>query len=51
MSQAMSNAVCFPRGFKANGIHCGVRKNRIKKDLALIYYYNNKKLPEGFEFN
>ena len=37
MSQAMSNAVCFPRGFKANGIHCGVRKNRIKKDLALIY--------------
>ena len=37
MSQAMSNAVCFPKGFKANGIHCGVRKNRTKKDLALIY--------------
>lgn len=37
MSQSMSNAVCFPKGFQANGIHCGVRKNRIKKDLALIY--------------
>lgn len=26
-------------------------KEKIIKDLALIYYYNNKKLPEGFEFN
>ena len=24
-------------GFKANGIHCGIRKNHSKKDLALIY--------------
>lgn len=25
-------------------------KEKIIKDLAMIYYYNNKKLPNGFEF-
>ncbi len=29
--------VCAAAGFLAAGIHCGVRKNRSKKDLALIY--------------
>ncbi|HOJ47423.1 MAG TPA: bifunctional ornithine acetyltransferase/N-acetylglutamate synthase [Bacillota bacterium] len=29
--------VCAPKGFKAGGIHCGIRKNKEKKDLALIY--------------
>lgn len=29
--------VCAPKGFLATGIHCGVRKNKTKKDLALIY--------------
>lgn len=24
-------------------------KEKIVKDLALIYYHNNKKLPDGFE--
>jgi len=28
--------VCAAKGFKANGIHCGIRKNHSKKDLALI---------------
>ena len=28
--------VCAAKGFKANGIHCGIRKNRTKRDLALI---------------
>ena len=28
--------VCAASGFKANGIHCGIRKNHSKKDLALI---------------
>ena len=28
--------VCAAKGFKANGIHCGIRKNKTKKDLALI---------------
>ena len=29
--------VCEAKGFTANGIHCGIRKNRSKRDLALIY--------------
>ena len=28
------------KGFKVNGIHCGIRKNKSKKDLALIYSEN-----------
>ena len=28
--------VCAPSGFKANGIHCGIRKNKVKRDFALI---------------
>ncbi len=32
----ISGGVCAAQGYKANGIHCGVRKNRTKKDLALI---------------
>ena len=32
----ISGGVCAATGFKASGIHCGIRKNRTKKDLALI---------------
>ena len=32
----IQGGVCAARGFKANGVHCGIRKNRTKKDLALI---------------
>ena len=32
----IEGGVCAAKGFRANGLHCGVRKNRIKKDLALI---------------
>ena len=32
----IEGGVCAAKGFKANGIHCGIRKNRNKKDLALI---------------
>ena len=32
----LEGGVCAPKGFKANGIHCGIRKNKSKKDLALI---------------
>ncbi len=28
--------VCAPQGFRASGVHCGIRKNQSKKDLALI---------------
>lgn len=33
----VSGGVCAPKGFSANGIHCGIRKNKTKKDLSLIY--------------
>ncbi len=29
--------VCAAKGFTASGVHCGIRKNRTKKDLALIF--------------
>ena len=32
----MEGGVTFPAGFRASGIHCGLRKNKNKKDLALI---------------
>lgn len=34
--EIISGGVCAAKGFKANGIHCGIRKNKIKKDLSLI---------------
>ncbi|MBQ6893569.1 MAG: bifunctional ornithine acetyltransferase/N-acetylglutamate synthase, partial [Clostridia bacterium] len=33
----ISGGVCAAKGFTAGGVHCGVRKNRTKKDLAMIY--------------
>ncbi len=33
----IGGGVCAAKGFTASGVHCGVRKNRTKKDLALIY--------------
>ena len=35
--KTISGGVCAAKGFLANGIHCGIRKNKTKKDLALIY--------------
>jgi len=32
----INGGVTAAKGFKANGVHCGIRKNRTKKDLALI---------------
>ncbi len=32
----IEGGVCAPRGFRANGVHCGIRKNKTKRDLALI---------------
>jgi glutamate N-acetyltransferase/amino-acid N-acetyltransferase len=32
----ITGGVCAPKGFKAAGIHCGIRKNKSKKDFALI---------------
>lgn len=35
--QIKEGGVCFAKGFKASGIHAGIRKNRTKKDLSLIF--------------
>ncbi|MBP3396692.1 MAG: bifunctional ornithine acetyltransferase/N-acetylglutamate synthase, partial [Clostridia bacterium] len=32
----IEGSVCAAKGFRAGGIHCGIRKNKIKKDLTLI---------------
>ena len=32
----ISGGVCAAKGFTASGVHCGIRKNRTKKDLALV---------------
>ena len=33
----INGGVCAAKGFLANGIHCGIRKNRTKRDISLIY--------------
>lgn len=35
--EIVSGSVTAPKGFLAAGIHCGIKKNSLKKDLALIY--------------
>ncbi len=35
--EIIKGGVCAAKGFYANGIHCGIRKNKTKKDLSLIY--------------
>ncbi len=32
----ISGGVCAAKGFRANGLHCGIRPNTTKKDLALV---------------
>ncbi len=34
--QFTDGGICAPKGYKAAGVHCGIRKNKTKKDLALI---------------
>ncbi len=36
MIQQVNGGVCAAKGYKASGIYCGIRKNKSKKDLALI---------------
>ena len=35
--EIINGGVCAAKGFLASGIHCGIRKNKEKRDLALIY--------------
>lgn len=37
MLKQIQGGVCAAKGFTANGVHCGIRKNKTKRDLALIY--------------
>ena len=33
----IQGGVCAAKGFTANGVRCGIRKNKTKRDLSLIY--------------
>ena len=33
----IQGGICAAKGFSANGIHCGIRKNKTKRDLSLIF--------------
>ena len=33
----IEGGICAAKGFSANGVHCGIRKNQTKKDLSLIF--------------
>lgn len=33
----IEGGVCAAKGYLANGVHCGIRRNRTKRDLALIF--------------
>lgn len=47
----IAGGVCAPKGFKANGIHCGIRKNRTKRDLALIFSETKAKAAAVYTTN
>ena len=36
MIKLIEGGVCAAKGFKASGVHCGIRRNQTKKDLAMI---------------
>ncbi len=33
----IEGGICAAKGFTAGGVHCGIRKNKSKRDLALIF--------------
>ncbi len=37
MIKLINGGVCAAKGFLAGGVHCGIRKSRLKRDLSLIY--------------
>ncbi len=38
--ELIKGGICAAQGFTASGIHCGIRKNKSKRDLALILSEN-----------
>jgi len=37
MIKIIDGGVCAAKGFTASGVHCGIRHNRTKKDISLIF--------------
>ena len=35
--EKINGGICAAKGFTANGVHCGIRKNKGKRDLSLIF--------------
>ena len=35
--ELINGGICAAKGFTAGGVHCGIRKNKTKRDLALIF--------------
>ena len=35
--EIINGGICAAKGFTAGGIHCGIRKNKSKRDLSLIF--------------
>ncbi|MBQ9743558.1 MAG: bifunctional glutamate N-acetyltransferase/amino-acid acetyltransferase ArgJ [Clostridia bacterium] len=51
MMEIIKGGVCAAKGFLAGGIHCGIRKNKTKKDLALIYSENRASCASVYTTN
>ncbi len=47
----INGGVCAPKGFLYSGVHCGIRKNKDKKDLALIYSENIANVASVYTLN
>ncbi len=51
MLKQIQGGVCAAKGFTANGVHCGIRKNKTKRDLALIYTKTPAAAAAGYTQN
>ncbi len=47
----IEGGVVAAKGFYASGVHCGIRKNKTKKDLALIYSENKASTASVYTTN
>ena len=49
--EIISGGVCAAKGFTASGVHCGIRKNRTKRDLSLIFSEKGAVAAAGYTTN
>ncbi len=49
--KVIEGGVVAAKGFYASGVHCGIRKNKTKKDLALIYSENKASTASVYTTN